>query len=111
MTLAQLGVIHEYGAPAAGIPERPFLFSAISEGKEQINQLNASVLAEVQLGTISKQDALGQLGNLGVRLVQEKIRHGEFTPLKPATIERKGSSKPLVDTGQLAQSVAFEVER
>lgn len=108
LTLSQLGLIHEYGT--ATIPSRPFLYSGISEGREEINRLNKTTLAAVQTGELSKQEALGRLGNLGVRLVQEKIRGGPFVPLNPATISAKGSSAPLIDTGQLRASVTFEVE-
>ena len=34
---------------------------------------------------------------------------GSFTPNKPATIKRKGSSRPLIDTGHLRQSITSKV--
>jgi hypothetical protein len=111
ITIAELGAIHEYGAPKAGIPERPFLHPAIREGLPQITRLQAVIGLDVQNGKTTKADGLERLGLLGQRLVQQKIRHGEFVPLKPATIARKkGSTKPLIDTGQMMQSVTFAVE-
>jgi hypothetical protein len=111
LTLAQLGMIHEYGAPAAHIPERPFLRPALRNGQPQLARASGKLLFEVQNGTLTKFAALSRLGLLGVRLVQENIVHGEFTPLKPATIKRKGSSKPLIDTGQMMQSVTYAIEQ
>lgn len=34
----------------------------------------------------------------------------EWPPLKPETIKRKGSSKPLIDTGRLRNSITHKVE-
>ena len=110
LTIAQIGMIHEYGAPAANIPERPFLHPAIAEGADQIRKLDEELLFAVQNGKYPKDMAMRRLGVLAVRLVQEKIRHGQFVPLKAATIARKGSSQPLIDSGQMVQSVTFEVE-
>jgi hypothetical protein len=54
--------------------------------------------------------ALGQMGNFLVGAVRKQIRNGHFVPLKPATIRRKGSSKPLIDTGQMMNGVTYVVE-
>lgn len=110
LTIAEIGAIHEYGAPGANIPERPFLNPALREGVMQMERLSKVLLFEVQNGEITKQAALERLGELGVRLVQQKIRNGAFVPLKASTIARKGSSKPLIDTGQMMQSVTFSIE-
>jgi hypothetical protein len=111
LTIAQIGTIHEYGAPKANIPERPFLRPALRNGQPQLARASGKLLFEVQNGSLTKFAALSRLGLLGVRLVQENIVHGEFTPLKPATIARKGSSKPLIDTGQMMQSVTYSIEQ
>lgn len=41
--------------------------------------------------------------------LQQSIRDTNSPPLAPATIARKGFSKPLVDTGHMLNSVDFEV--
>ena len=43
--------------------------------------------------------------------VAEKIAAVTSPPLKPVTVKRKGFAKPLIDTGQMAQSVTGKVER
>ena len=42
--------------------------------------------------------------------IQDKIRSGDFKPLKPETIRRKGSSKPLIDKGQMVNSINIKIE-
>lgn len=110
LTIAQLGMIHEFGAPSVNIPERPFLYPAIREGANEIQRLSGSLLKQVQNESITKEVALEKLGLKGVGLVQQYIRHGDFEPLKEATIRRKGSSKPLIDSGQMMQSVTYSIE-
>ncbi|MDF7681191.1 hypothetical protein PT300_11600 [Enterobacteriaceae bacterium ESL0689] len=41
--------------------------------------------------------------------VKRKIQSGIAPPLDPKTIARKGSSRPLIDTGNLLQSITYEV--
>ena len=41
--------------------------------------------------------------------VVRKINKGPFTPNAPATVKRKGSSQPLIDTGNLRKSITFVI--
>jgi len=43
--------------------------------------------------------------------VAEKIAAVTSPPWKPVTVKRKGFAKPLVETGQMVQSVTGKVER
>ena len=53
---------------------------------------------------------LGQIGEAIAGQLRQSIIDTNEPPLKPATIARKGSSKPLVDTGVMLNSVSFEVD-
>lgn len=109
---ASLAYIHEHGSPAANIPARPFLTPGIEDAED-------AVVAEFRQGaaqalTSNNPDAvlertLNRVGLIAVGSVQKKIVTGPFVPLKPATIRRKGSSKPLIDTGQMRQAVSYVI--
>ena len=45
------------------------------------------------------------------RQVQHQMVEGEFVPNAPSTIRKKGSDKPLIDTGQLRQGVSYKICR
>lgn len=107
--VALIAAVHEFGSPQKGIPERPFLRTTIQENRAKYVQLNRRNLVEVLNGKMNVEQALGQLGEVAKGDVQAKIASGGFAPLKEATIKRKGSSKPLIDTGQLRQSIAWEL--
>jgi phage gpG-like protein len=107
--VALIAAVHEFGSPAQGIPERPFLRTTIQENRGKYVQLNRRNLVAVLNGKMTVEQALGQLGEVAKGDVQLHIASGTFAPLKAATIKRKGSMSPLIDTGQLRQSITWEV--
>jgi hypothetical protein len=109
-SVAFIASVHEYGAPSAGVPERPFLKPSIIQGKKDQLRLNKINLVKILHNQIDFDTALGQLGEMAKGQVQLYIVNGHFVPLKPRTVARKGSSKPLIYTGQMRQSVAWEIE-
>jgi hypothetical protein len=108
LTLAQLGLIHEYGNEH--IPARPFLIPALQEGRASLQALTGQLLKRVVLGRTTMRDALGKLGAEGEAMVKTKIRNGDFVELAESTIRKKGSSQPLIDTGQMLNAVQWEYD-
>lgn len=106
--LAAIAAIHEFGL--GGMPQRSFLRSAFDENKPMINKMGDHIVNSAIKG-ISTEKALDQLGNVVQGMVQKKIVDGPFVPNSPATIKRKKSSKPLIDTGHLRQSIRYVIER
>lgn len=105
-----LAVIHEFGAPNANIPERPFIRTGISENLPAIRALIKQLTPLVIQGKMSMEMALGFIGERSKRAIQAKFGDGSHVPLQPATIKAKGSDVPLIDTGQLRQSIVYEVD-
>jgi hypothetical protein len=105
-----LAYIHENGAPAANIPARPFLRPGVERAAGQVSQVLVTGITGALNGhTGALRDALETAGQVAADAVKRYMVQGRFTPLKPATIRRKGSSRPLIDTGQLRQAVTFVV--
>ena len=107
--VAMIAAVHEFGSPSQGIPERPFLRVAVQRNRQKYVRLNRINLVKMLRGQMGMEQALGQLGKMAKGDVQTEIRSGDFTPLKAATIKRKGSSRPLIDTGQMVQSIQWEL--
>lgn len=113
--LAELGAIHEYGSPKLRIPQRSFLRIPLQTNHDRLLKF---ISKELSFSEIDTNNALGKLGALGQSVVLEAFKtqgDGKWKPLSPLTeLYRKkgnssGSSKPLIDTGQLRQSITFEV--
>jgi hypothetical protein len=54
--------------------------------------------------------ALERLGVVATGEVKREFVVGSFVPLKPETIRRKKSSRPLIHTGQLRQSINYVLD-
>lgn len=104
-----VAAVHEFGSPKNAIPERSFIRSAVSENTEQYRRLNRINFVALLKGSINVETALKRLGEMAKSHMQQKIRSGPFQELKPETIARKGSSRPLIDTGNLIQSITYEI--
>jgi hypothetical protein len=106
--LAVIAAIHEFGL--GDMPQRSFLRSAYDENLPMIDKMIQHVANGAVFG-LGTNAALNQLGNVVQGMVQRKIVDGPFTPNSPATIKRKKSSRPLIDTGHLRQSIRYVIER
>jgi hypothetical protein len=107
MTVLDIGAIHEFGI---GVPERSFIRGWFDAFRDQARKLIKAAMEAVVAGKLTKAQALDMVG---VRLqgeCQKNMTTAPFEPLKRATILRKGSSKPLIDTGQLRSSITYKVE-
>jgi hypothetical protein len=110
VSLAMIAAVHEFGNPEMGIPERSFLRGGIRHGMPKFKELNETNLRAVVLGKMTIEEAIDQLGVVAAGEVKREFAIGEFKALKQKTIDRKGSSRPLIDSGQLRQSITYVVE-
>jgi hypothetical protein len=108
--MAMIAAVHEFGSPEHGIPERSFLRGGIRRGIPKFQRLNILNLRCVLLGSKTIEQAIGQLGAVAAGEVKREFTAGTFAPNRPATIARKGSSRPLIDSGSLRQSITWVVE-
>ena len=111
LTNVELGLIHEYGSPKAGIPERSFLRSTFNEQREKVTLAAAKAAQKVYADAGGFEQRLVQIGLYLAAAVKKKIVSKIPPPNAPSTIARKGSSTPLVDTGQLLDSITHAVRR
>lgn len=89
------------------IPARPFLDDGVKYNAEEIRQI---------LGQEAKKENPNwdKVGTFAVGKIQEFVR-GDFyksnVPNSPETIAEKGSDTPLIDGGDLINSLTFLVEK
>jgi hypothetical protein len=107
LSVAEYAAKNEFGTRE--IPQRSFMRTAFDENLALIEKAVAIQYGKVIDGDISLQAGLGIVGQVIVGLIQRKIRAITFPPNSPATIARKGSSKPLIDFGQMVKSVTYAI--
>jgi hypothetical protein len=111
MTMGELAVIHEFGAPAANIPARSFLWLGTQRAKKQIKAAMVKLGQDVVKGRSTEQAALRKLAELIQKSMRDTFKNwqGNWAPLSPRTIASKGHDQPLIDERNLYNAIDFEV--
>lgn len=112
VTNAELMYIHSYGSPINSIPARPTIEPAIEKNRVVIAQILRGGMAGTLTGNLASGDAaLKRAGTFAVAKAKEMFGSSELAPNAPSTIRMKGSSAPLIDTGQLRNAITFVIRR
>ena len=106
-TMAEIAMFQEFGT--RHIPERPFLRTTIQERKSEYLAIMKSLLKRIMNGDMTVSDARKVLGLKAMADVQNKIVEISSPQNAEATIRKKNSSNPLIDTGAMKQSVSWDV--
>lgn len=96
-----------WGGP---IPERPFMRNAMRDNKAAYVSALKMMARQIVEGSLSMFAAMSRLGLKAQGDIQKEISSLMSPPNSPVTIALKGSSKPLIDTGEMRQSVTYKVE-
>lgn len=107
LSMPQIAAQNEFGTDH--IPARPFMRPSFDDNRTVINKAIEGEYDKVVAGQRTVKRSLDLIGLLMTRLIQQKIRAIHYPPNAPSTIARKKSSKPLIDFGQMVQSVRHEV--
>lgn len=95
-----------WGGP---IPERPFMRNAMRSNQ---GKYRAAMKAEAKMILRGSGSLARTMSKLGIVASQDiKANIGSTGPgNSPVTIELKGSSTPLIDTGAMRQAVTYKVD-
>ena len=96
------------GAHVITIPARSFMRSTMDANHMYAADIDKAVGAVLD-GKLHEDRALGLIGMKAASDMQRTIEKGIPVPLAASTIKRKGSSKPLVDHGDLKNSITHAV--
>lgn len=111
ITLVELAVIHHFGTDT--IPARPFIRLALNAHRKQLRVLITKLSKAILAGRMDEDQALDILGKTAADEVKRYMQRGPHVPppLADSTAKRKGSTRPLVDSGALKDAVTHEVSR
>lgn len=96
-----------WGGP---IPERPFMRNAMRNNLGKYRSAMKTAAPHILLGETSLTTVLSKLGILAQGDIQAEIVSLRSPPNAAVTIERKGSSNPLIDSGEMHQAVTWKIE-
>lgn len=107
-SVIDVAAFNEYGNSRT--PPRPFMLQAWEARESELENACTGALTLVSNGSYTAEQAANLVGAVWVGVIQQEIRDGDFAPNAPMTIQRKGSSHPLIDTGHMWQSIHYEVK-
>lgn len=111
ITNAELMFIHTNGSPIKNIPKRPTIEPTIDENKERISEMFKKTVNKI---LSNKEDGRADLEKIGlwtVNKIKAKFGSDDLIPNAPSTIAQKGDNNPLIDTGQLRNSITYVIRR
>lgn len=113
MSIPAYALWNEVGT--AHIPPRPFMRQTVNDNQDKWKGLLQSNLSFMSLTQDNGEAVMGLLGEVMVADIKQTIQRGNFAADSPATVKakaRKGKSEPnhpLIDTGQMLESIISEV--
>jgi hypothetical protein len=108
---AQLAYLHTNGSELQHIPPRPIIEPVITKNKDKISEMLKAAGAKQLRG----EDASVEYERIGM-FAKNKIVANFTDPdngwpeNSPLTVAKKGSDKPLIDTGALRQSIGYVIQ-
>jgi len=114
---AILAYINDRGSPANNIPARPFMEPGIELAKDKINaQLKKAGQYALDGKKSEMEQAFHRAGLIAQNSIRSVINAGIRPELAPGTLAArrragKTRTKPLIDTGQLRNSIIYAVRR
>ena len=111
ITIAGIGAVHEFGSLDKKIPQRSFIAMPLQAKSQEIEN-NVGKKIESLIAEDNIEGIYELIGIYGEAVIQEAFETGGFgswAELKESTIERKGSSAILIDTGRLRQAITSKV--
>lgn len=109
ITLLEVATINEFGL--GNVPERSFIRDWADQNEARNADNLRKVAAVIIRGGYTIEVGLGRLGALYQGEIQNRISAGIPPPNAPSTIQKKGSSTPLINTGQLRSSILWKLEK
>lgn len=107
LTNADIAAINELGL---GVPERSFLRATLDANRARYIKLLKGVGDAAVAGKATLEQGAALVGEIAVGDVKQAIADGIPPPNAPSTIQRKGSSTPLIASGQMRGSITKRVK-
>lgn len=96
-----------WGGP---IPERPFMRNTMRANRGQYRDALKASAAKILRGETGLPVVLNKLGVLAQGGIQAEITSLSSPPNSPVTIALKGSSNPLIDSGEMRAAVTWKLD-
>lgn len=108
--LARTGLHLKKSTTHIVIPERAFLRNGYDESIDEVLDKADSIVGNAIDGTITVETFFETIGLLLKGKIQDYAIELNSPPNHPYTVDHKGSSNPLVDSGDMIGAITYKVE-
>lgn len=109
-SIAEIGAIQEFGN--GKIPSRPWMRQTFDAGgSSEISSFITSVFNKLLSKNVSASQMLKLVGHKYESMTKKKLTSGPWKANAPSTVKKKGSSRPLIDTGRLRGSIKYVIKK
>jgi hypothetical protein len=107
-SVASVAARNNYGI---GVPQRDFMGLALPEIQRHTKEIMSSLKGRGVLTVKQYEAVMNAAGTKAEADIKKAIVDLTDPPNAPATIAKKGSSNPLIDTGHMVQSVTHVIRK
>lgn len=90
------------------IPERPFMSNAFDDNRAKYIEALRISAAKVMRGEVQVGEVAAKLGIVFADDIRQEIVDLDSPANAPSTVAKKGSSNPLIDTGEMKNAVTYQ---
>lgn len=116
ITVLAIARIHEYGldiqmanGKTMTIPRRSFVRAGFDEKKDDIDKQVRAVVDQIIGFEVNPEDGMAVVGEVVATLIRQYAIDLQEPHNKESTVEQKGSSNPLVDTGLMIDNITYRI--
>lgn len=106
LSVPTIGAIHEFGTDK--IPARPWLVPGVESVTNELNKIIEKELSKDSVDVKAMLNKIGLSAELAVKVYINKL---SSPPNSESTRRRKKSANPLIDTGEMRNSVTYELTK
>ena len=107
-SIIDVAIKNNYGI---GVPQRDFMTPSSKKWMKFFTESLEKVKDGINSGKIEPEKFLAVMGQKGADIISQEIILLDTPPNSPYTIAKKGSSNPLVDTGDMSRSTTWEIRK
>ena len=107
-----VAAVNNFGSQSRGIPARPFMEAGAQAALAgDAGKIAAELVPLLNEGKITIEEILEHMGPFAEGAFKAAFTGNEWAPNAQSTIDAKGSSQPLIDTGLLRNSLTYVVRK
>ena len=106
-SILEVAIWNNFGAK--NIPRRAFMELAAKKMQPKFRKMMREAVKKINAGELDLKTVLKAAAQMGESEIRDAITNGDWPPNSEETIRRKGSERPLIDSGDMRKYVTSDL--